>query len=70
MIFGPQLIYTVIVFVVLTKLGKYYSLGRFLLHYRLFRYLSPSSDDLKKAVRNYYKSVQGKNNTTHASKLI
>ena len=55
-VFGPQIIYTVIIFVILTKLGKYYSLGRFLLCYRLFRYLSPDSDTLKKTVRNHYKA--------------
>ena len=55
-LFGAQLIYTVITFVVLTKLGKYYSLGRFLLCNRLFRYLSPDSDSLKKTVRAYYKN--------------
>ena len=50
-VFGPQLIYTVIMFVLLTKLGKFYSYGRFILCNKLYRYLSPSSDDLKKAVR-------------------
>lgn len=56
-LFGPQLIYTLIMFVLLAKLGKYYSFGRFLLCHKLFRYLSPTSDDLKKAVRQHYKSL-------------
>lgn len=60
-VFGPQLIYTVIMFVLLTKLGKFYSFGRFILCNKLFRYLSPSSEDLKKAVRNHYKSATQKN---------
>ena len=56
-LFGPQLIYTIIMFVLLTKLGKFFSLGRYLLCHNLFRYLSPGSDDLKKAVRNHYKAA-------------
>lgn len=55
-VFGPQLIFTVIMFVLLTKLGKFYSFGRFLLCHKLFRYLSPGAKDLKKSVRNFYKS--------------
>ncbi|CAF0868880.1 unnamed protein product [Brachionus calyciflorus] len=55
-VFGPQLIYTIIMFVLLAKLGKFYSYGRYLLCHKLYRYLSPNSDDLKKAVRNHYKS--------------
>ena len=50
-VFGPQLIYTVIMFVLLTKLGKYYSFGRFILCNKLVRYLAPTSDDLKKSVK-------------------
>lgn len=53
-VFGPQLIYTVIMFVLLTKLGKFYSFGRFILCNKLFRYLSPSSEDLKKAVSCFF----------------
>lgn len=59
-VFGPQLIYTVIMFVILAKLGKYYSFGRHLLCNKLYRYLSPGSDGLKKAVRNHYKNVNSK----------
>ncbi len=55
-VFGPQLIYTVVMFVLLSKLGKFYSFGRFILCNKLYRYLSPGSDDLKKSVRNYYKN--------------
>lgn len=55
-LFGPQLIYTVIMFILLTKIGKFYSSGRFLLCHKLFRYLSPNSNELKKSVRNYYKN--------------
>ena len=53
-VFGPQLIYTVIMFVLLTKLGKFYSLGRYILCNKLFRYLSPNSDELKKTVSNFF----------------
>lgn len=60
-VFGPQLIYTVIMFVLLSKLGKFYSMGRWLLCRKLFRYLSPNSEDIKKSVRNFYKSTTGKN---------
>lgn len=49
-VFGPQLIYTVIMFVLLTKLGKFYSFGRFILCNKLVRYLAPTSDELKKSV--------------------
>ena len=59
-VFGPQLIYTVIMFVLLSKLGKFYSLGRRILCNKLYRYLSPGSDDLKKSVRNYYKTAISK----------
>ncbi len=55
-VFGPQLIYTVIMFVMLSKLGKYYSIGRYIICTKLFRFLSPNSDDIKKSVRNFYKS--------------
>lgn len=55
-LFGPQLIYTVIMFILLTKIGKFYSNGRFLLCHKLYRYLSPNSNELKKSVRNYYKN--------------
>lgn len=58
-VFGAQLIYTIIMFVLLTKLGKYYSFGRHILCYKLYRYLSPGSDELKKAVRNHYKNANG-----------
>jgi hypothetical protein len=56
-LFSAQLIFTVIMFVLLTKLGKYYSFGRYLLCNKLFRYLTPSADDLKKAVRNHYNKL-------------
>jgi hypothetical protein len=59
-VFGPQLIYTVIIFVILAKLGRFYSLGRYLLCHKLYRYLSPSTDELKKAVRLHYKNLQSK----------
>lgn len=55
-VFGPQLIFTVIMFVLLSKLGKFYSVGRYLLCTKLYRYLSPNSDDIKKSVRKYYQS--------------
>lgn len=60
-VFGPQLIYTVIMFVLLSKLGKFYSIGRWLLCRNLYRYLSPNSEDIKKSVRNFYKSTTSKN---------
>ncbi len=55
-LFGAQLIYTVLMFLLLSKLGKYYSLGRYLLCNKLFRYVCPGSEDLKKSIRNHYKS--------------
>lgn len=59
-VFGPQLIYTVIMFVMLSKLGKFYSIGRYILCTKLFRFLSPSSDDIKKSVRKFFKSSTSK----------
>lgn len=68
-VFGPQLIFTVIMFVLLSKLGKFYSIGRYLLCTKLYRYLSPNSDDIKKSVRKYYQShATGK--TKKQSKLF
>lgn len=58
--FGPQLVLTVIMFVLLTKLGKFYSLGRYLLCHKLFRYLSPGAEELKKTVRTFYKNANSK----------
>lgn len=60
-VFGPQLIYTVIMFVLLSKLGRFYSMGRYILCRKLYRYLSPNSEDIKKSVRNYYRSTTAKN---------
>ena len=60
-VFGPQLIYTVIMFVLLSKLGKFYSLGRYLLCNKLYRYLSPNSEDIKKSVRKFYNTQTSKN---------
>ncbi|RMZ96064.1 transmembrane protein -like [Brachionus plicatilis] len=55
-LFGPQFIFTIIMFILLTKLGKFYSYGRYLLCHKLYRYLSPNSVELKKSVRTHYKS--------------
>ena len=60
-VFGPQLIYTVIMFVLLSKLGKFYSFGRYLLCNKLYRYLSPNSEDIKKSVRKFYNTQTSKN---------
>lgn len=53
---GPQFIYTMIMFVLLAKLGKFYSHGRYLLCNKLYRYLSPNSAELKKTVRSHFKN--------------
>lgn len=63
-LFGPQLIFTLIMFVLLTKLGKFYSLGRFILCHKLFRYLSPGNEELKKSVRTFYKNNSKLNQST------
>ena len=55
-LFGAQLIYTVVMFLLLSKLGKFYSFGRYLLCTKLYRYVCPGSEDLKKSIRNHYKS--------------
>ena len=69
-VFGPQFIYTIVMFVFLAKLGKYYSFGRYLLCNKLFRYLSPSSDDLKKAVRKHYQTVNAKSTNKKLNKKL
>lgn len=64
-VFGPQLIYTVIMFVMLSKLGKYYSIGRYIMCTKLTRFLSPNSEDIKKSVRNFYKSTKKDKKLNH-----
>ncbi len=59
-VFGAQLVYTLIMFLLLTKLGKFYSYGRYLLCHKLYRYVCPSTEDLKKAVNNFFRNLNGK----------
>jgi hypothetical protein len=58
-VFGAQLVFTVIMFLLLSKLGKFYSFGRYLLCNKLYRYVCPSTEDLKKAVNNFFKNING-----------
>lgn len=47
-VLGAQLVCSLVVFSLLQKLAKHYSLGRWLLCGRLFRFLHPTDDQIKK----------------------
>ena len=53
-IFGLQIVISLVVFCFLTKLTKYYSLGRWLLCKGLFRYWPPTNDEFKQAIKQRY----------------
>ncbi|CAF0753017.1 unnamed protein product [Didymodactylos carnosus] len=54
-IFGLQIVLSLIVFCILTKLTKYYSIGRWLLCKGLYRYWPPTNDEFKTAIKQRYK---------------
>lgn len=53
-IFGLQIVISLVVFCFLTKLTKYYSLGRWLLCKGLFCYWPPTNDEFKQAIKQRY----------------
>lgn len=44
---GVQFVITLVVVLFLQKLGPYYSLARWIMNNKLFRYLHPTNDQLK-----------------------
>ena len=69
-IFGLQIVISLVVFCFLTKLTKYYSLGRWLLCQGLFHYWPPTNEEFKQAIKQRYaKETTGKSKKqSHVSK--
>lgn len=53
-IFGLQIVISLVVFCFLTKLTKYYSIGRWLLCKGLFHYWPPTNEEFKQAIKQRY----------------
>ncbi|KAK6987026.1 hypothetical protein BgiMline_016701 [Biomphalaria glabrata] len=64
-VFGVQVVFSLVMFTFLHKMAPYYSLGRWIMSKRLYRYLHPTNEELKQLSSG---NVPGKSNTNQSGK--